>query len=116
MKIQVNNVGLYKIQVIKTIRLLGLGLKEAKELADSFPGVVDVNALALTLTTKEIQNFFNELKSAGADCELIVGFTEDIMEDIKAVMHKCVDANEFGVFGELVGAFKLALKNSEENK
>jgi len=116
MMIMVKEVGPYAIRVIKAIREhTAISLKQAKEITDSKPCVIDINEIAPDFDIKAIKKFFDALKDAGADCEIVGNaFVEDILEDIKVIMHKCVDANEFGIFNELVATFEVALRVSKE--
>ena len=59
-------IGDKKIQVIKTVRAItGLGLKEAKAVVDSVPGVVKEG-----VSKEEADNVQKELEEAGASVEI----------------------------------------------
>lgn len=64
--VELKSVGEQKIQVIKALReALGLGLKEAKDLADAAPKAVKEN-----LKKEEAEELKKKLEAAGAQVEL----------------------------------------------
>jgi large subunit ribosomal protein L7/L12 len=65
-KIIMKSAGQKKIQVIKEIKeITGLGLKEAKELADKIPAVIKEN-----VSPDEAASIKEKLEAAGAEIEL----------------------------------------------
>ena len=61
-----NSAGASKLQVVKAVKtLLGLGLKEAKELVDSAPGAIKEG-----VSKDEAEKIKAELEGAGAEVEL----------------------------------------------
>jgi large subunit ribosomal protein L7/L12 len=65
-KVIMKSAGQKKIQVIKEIKeITGLGLKEAKELADKIPATIKENA-----TPDEAASIKEKLEAAGAEIEL----------------------------------------------
>ncbi|MFQ5913402.1 MAG: 50S ribosomal protein L7/L12 [Nitrospinota bacterium] len=65
-KVTLKAPGQQKIAVIKAVRALtGLGLKEAKELVDSSPGVVKEGA-----SKEEAEKIVKDLTDAGAEAEM----------------------------------------------
>ena len=116
MKIKLKSVEGCLIQAIKVIRNhTEMGLKEAKNLVDSAPCEINIKKSFPFMGANGVHEFLSELKAVGVDCEIVENaFLEDIMSDIKIVMHKCVDANEFEVFNELVAAFEMAQKRLEQ--
>ncbi len=65
-KVVMKSAGQKKIQVIKEIKeITGLGLKEAKDLADKVPAVIKEN-----VTPDEAASIKEKLEAAGAEVEL----------------------------------------------
>jgi large subunit ribosomal protein L7/L12 len=65
-KVVMKSAGQKKIQVIKEIKeITGLGLKEAKDLADKVPAVIKEN-----VTPDEATSIKEKLEAAGAEIEL----------------------------------------------
>jgi large subunit ribosomal protein L7/L12 len=65
-KVVMKSAGQKKIQVIKEIKeITGLGLKEAKELADKIPAVIKEN-----VSPDEATSIKEKLEAAGAEIEL----------------------------------------------
>jgi len=65
-KVIIKSAGQKKIQVIKEIKeITGLGLKEAKELADKVPAVIKEN-----VSPDEAASIKEKLEAAGAEIEL----------------------------------------------
>ncbi len=65
-KVVMKSAGQKKIQVIKEIKeITGLGLKEAKELADKIPAVIKEN-----VSPDEAASIKEKLEAAGAEIEL----------------------------------------------
>jgi len=61
-----NSAGASKLQVVKAVKnLLGLGLKEAKELVDGAPGVIKE-----AVAKDEAEKIKTDLEAAGAEVEL----------------------------------------------
>ena len=61
-----NSAGAAKLKVVKEVKnLLGLGLKEAKELVDNAPGTIKEGA-----SKEDAEKIMAALKEAGADVEL----------------------------------------------
>ena len=94
-----------KTQVIKAIRnITGLGLREAKEVADLPHGAIEVEA-------DEIKNAVGMLEAAGATVEYRNVSLKGFARDIKKVMRKAFEADRFDLMNELLPAYNKAKGN-----
>lgn len=69
-KIFFKNPGINRVQVIKILKEnLNLGLKEAKDLSDSYPTIIDLDVYKIERS--EYLGIFNLLKEVGAAIEIV---------------------------------------------
>jgi len=94
-----------KIPVIKAIRnITGFGLKEAKDVADSPCGSIEVNA-------DQVKYAARELQAAGAIVEYRDVSLRGFAKDIKKVMRKAFEADRFDLLEALLPAYNKAKGN-----